>query len=90
MPSPGPLTPAGRSQRARIAAHTMHAKHDSRETTKQARDAFLRKFEEEVRAEHPDLPEAEVQRRAAHLRKAHFARLAFLSAKARRRKAGSS
>ena len=82
MPPTGtPLTP---EQRARIAAHAMHSKHDSRETTQAGRKAFLSRFEDEV---DPDrlLPEAERLRRAEHARKAYFARLALQSAKARRR-----
>lgn len=68
---------------ARLAAHTMHSKHDSRDTSAKARAAFMAKFEAEV---DPDgvLPEAERARRAEHARKAYFARLALASAKARR------
>jgi hypothetical protein len=35
------LSPAERSLRARLAAHSMHARHDPRETTTAARAAFL-------------------------------------------------
>lgn len=70
-----------------MAAHAMHAKHDPRETSAPGRKAFLDRFERQVRAEHPDLPEAEVQRRAAHYRKAYFTGLALKSARARRRRA---
>jgi hypothetical protein len=63
----------------------MHASNDSRETTRAARDKFDERFVDEV---DPDrvLPEAERLRRAAHARKAYFARLAFLSSKARAKK----
>ncbi len=83
---PASLTPAERSLHARIAAHAMHARNDSRETTAAGRKAFLSRFEAEV---DPDrvLPAAERQRRAEHARKSYFARLALLSAKARRRAA---
>ncbi len=84
-----PLTPQQRSLRARLAAHAMHAKHDSRDTTAKGREAFLGKFLDEV---DPDrvLPEAERNRRAEHARKAHFTRLALLSAKARAARAGGA
>ena len=51
-----------------------------------ARAAFLNKFEDQV---DPDrvLPEAERLRRAESARKAHFARLALASARARAKKA---
>lgn len=78
------LTPERRSLRAQIAAHTLHSKVDSTEHTAPARKAFLERFEREV---DPDgnLPPAERRRRAEHARKAYFKRLAFKSAKARRR-----
>jgi hypothetical protein len=67
----------------RIGAHRLHATHDSREVTAPARAAFRDSFEREV---DPDfvLPEAERKRRAAHARKAHYARLALKSAEVRR------
>jgi hypothetical protein len=73
--------------RGRIGAHTLHATRDSRETTANARAAFLAGFEAQV---DPDgsLPEAERKRRAEHARRAHFARLALKSARARSRHAG--
>jgi len=78
------LTPAERALRARIAAHTLHARiTDPSAHTAPARRVFLSRFEREV---DPDglLPEDERHRRADHARKAYFARLAFASAKARR------
>jgi hypothetical protein len=82
------LTPEQRSLRARLAAHTLHAKVDSREHTASARRAFLDRFEREV---DPDgvLPEAERKRRAEHARKAYFAALALKSSQARARKAAA-
>jgi len=81
---PADLTPSERSLRARLAAHAMHAQHDSRETSAPARAAFNARFLDEV---DPDrvLPETERLRRAEHARKAHMTRLALASAKARRR-----
>lgn len=72
--------------RGRIGAHLLHARYDSRALTANARTAFLASFE---RAVDPDgrLPADERRRRAAHLRAAHFARLARLSALARRARA---
>jgi hypothetical protein len=78
------LLPEDRSTRARIAAHAMHAKNDSRQTTATARATFLRRFEDEVDPNR-ELPEAERLRRAEHARKAHMYRLALLSSKARRK-----
>src|SRR6266542_3143300 len=69
------LSAGERTLRARIAAHAMHAQHDSRETSAAARVAFDARFLDEV---DPDrqLPEVERLRRAGHARKAYFARLA--------------
>src|SRR6266545_6144394 len=80
-----PLSPAERRLRARLAAHSMHARHDARETTAKARAAFLARFEREV---DPDgtLPPKERRRRAEHARSAHFTRLAYAAAKARRQR----
>jgi hypothetical protein len=80
------MSPAERSLLARQAAHTMHAQYDAQETTAKARASFLAKFEREV---DPDgvLPLEERRRRAEHLRRAHFARLARASARVRRAKA---
>ena len=71
--------------RGRIGAYRLHATHDPRETTKPARVAFNARFLREVDPE-GKLPEAERQRRAEAARKAYFARLARLSAQARRKR----
>jgi hypothetical protein len=78
-----PLTPSERSLRARLAAHASHAKYDSKERTRAARDKFDERFIDEV---DPDrtLTEVERMRRAGHARKAYFTSLALKSAKARR------
>lgn len=80
------LGPAEASLRGRIGAYRLHATHDSRETSQPGRRAFLASFERQV---DPDgtLPPAERTRRAAHARSAHFAQLAYLSARARRKRA---
>ena len=79
-------TPAERSAQARYAAEVMHSRNDSRKTSQPARDAFEKRFLDEV---DPDrvLPEAERLRRAGHARKAYYARLHLASLKARRQKA---
>jgi hypothetical protein len=83
------LSPHERSLRARIGAYSLHAQHDSRELTANARATFLRKFEEQVDPDGTLAPE-ERQRRAEHARRAHFARLALQSARVRSRRAARS
>jgi len=82
------LTPEQRSLRAKVAAHSLHARHDSREITAPARAAADTNLNRRLLSEvDPDgsLSEAERQRRLEHARKAHFARLALKSARARRK-----
>jgi len=82
---PDGLTPAQRSQRARVAAHSSWARTpDPAARTAPARKSFLDRFEREVDPEHK-LPEKDRQRRAASARKAHFSALALRSAQARAR-----
>lgn len=73
--------------RARLAAHSLHAQHDSRELTEKARAASPGSITYWERKVDPDgaLPEVERRRRAEHAKQAHFTRLALASAKARRR-----
>jgi hypothetical protein len=77
------LSSARASLLGRIGAHSAHARHDSRHLTANARAAFLETFLNQVDPNH-ELPEAERLQRAAHARKAYFARLALKSAEARR------
>jgi hypothetical protein len=84
------LTPEQRSLRASIAAHSMHAIHDSRVTTANGRAAFLSKFVRQVDAQAPNLPEHERLRRAEHLLRAHMAKLALQSSRARRARLNGS
>jgi hypothetical protein len=79
------LSPEQRSLRASLAAHEMHARHDSREITANARAGFQSKFLAQVDATTPGLPEPERIRRAEHLLRAHMKRLALASSKARRK-----
>ena len=75
---------ARRSLSARIGGLTRAAQYDGREVTANARAGFHARFEREV---DPDcaLPEVERARRAKAAMKAHMARLALASAKARRK-----
>lgn len=84
------LSAGERRLRAQVAAHELHASHDSREITANARARFLQSFLDRVDEEHPGLSEPERLRRAEHLRKAHMARLALKSAQARRRRRGAA
>ncbi len=76
--------PEEMAQRGRIGAYVTHSRHDSRELTAPAREAFLTKFENEVDPDGTLAPE-ERRRRAEHARRAHMARIARLSAIARRK-----
>lgn len=81
------MTPAERSLRARLAAHTLHAKVDSRQHTEPARKAFMDRFEDQV---DPDrvLPPPERARRAEQAIKAYFVGLALKSSQARSKRTG--
>lgn len=76
--------PEEMARRGRIGAHVTHSRHDPRDLTAPAREAFLLRFEQEV---DPDgvLSPDERRRRAEHARKAHMARISRLSAIARRK-----
>jgi hypothetical protein len=76
------VTPEQRALRSRIGGLTTASRHDPRTYTQPARDAFNSRFLEGIPAE---LPEPERLRRADAARRAHFARLAFKSARARAR-----
>jgi hypothetical protein len=82
------MSDAQRALIARLGAHALHSKYDSRRITAPARAAFLSRFErqvlEDARQRGEELPDAELARRAQHARKAYFTRLALASAKARR------
>lgn len=82
------LNPSERVLRARLAAYTLHAKYDPRETTAAARAAFLDRFARQVDPE-GTLPQHERTRRAEAARKAYFTRLALKSAQARRTRSAS-
>lgn len=80
------MTPAERSLRAKVAAHTRWARTDDRvDATSAARAAFADRFAKQVDP-NGTLPPAERSRRAASLRSAYYADLARRSAKARRQR----
>ncbi len=83
------LTAEQRSARARLAAHARWSQTDRTTGTQAARSAFLRKFEEKVDPEGQLSPE-ERSRRAESAKKAHFTRLAMMSADARRHGDGTT
>jgi hypothetical protein len=80
------LLPEERTLRARIGAHAMHARH-GKEVSQPARDASPGSDSYWDRQVDPDgvLDPQERARRAGHAKKAHFTRLAFASARARRK-----
>lgn len=87
MPGKRSYDSAVMSLRGRIGGHMTAALHSPVETTAKAREAFKASFEHQV---DPDgaLPAHERTRRAEQLRRAHFSRLAYLSAQARRERVG--
>lgn len=82
---PSSLTPQQRSHRARLGGLATAANNDSKEYTKPAREAFARRFLDEVDPERV-LPEAERLRRAEAAKKRYFSALAYKSARARSRR----
>ncbi len=89
MPKPK-LTDSQRVQRGQIAANTRWGRTPDRAAaTAPGRAAFLDKFDREA---DPDgnLDPAVRAKLAENLRKAHFQRMAFQSAKARQRRAGGA
>lgn len=74
------ITSSDMALRGRIGGFAKSAKYDSNELTAAARAGFLRRFE----PQEPDLSPEEHQRRLQAALKAHMARLARLSAIARR------
>jgi hypothetical protein len=76
------LSPEQRSLRASIAAHSRWAKEDPKVALVPLRDAFMNSFRDQV---DPDrtLPQEERERRAYAALRAHMAKLALASSKAR-------
>lgn len=86
MPIP-PLTHQQRSLRGRMGAYAQQAKHDMLVTTAKARQVFRESFANAIRELHPELDEAEVQRRGEADRRAFYASISLKSAKMRARRA---
>jgi hypothetical protein len=81
--APDSLSPEQRSLRSRMAAHVLHSRvTDAVAHTAPARKAFLDRFEREADPEGV-LPLDERTRRAEHLRKAYFTKMAYASSRAR-------
>lgn len=80
------LSPTERKMRSQIAAHESWAQTPDRTArTEPARRAMFEKFEKQVDPDGALLP-AERAKRAENARSAHYKRLAFKSAQARRRR----
>jgi hypothetical protein len=85
-----PLTPEQRRLRAAIAANARWSQESPAANAARGQAGLRARFEREIRAADPSLPDAEVARRAESAHRAHMARLALASSKARAaRKAGS-
>jgi hypothetical protein len=82
---PASSSPAERSLRARLAAHTLHARREAHQTTAIARAGFLARFEREVDPGSA-LDPTERRRRAEHTRRAYFIRLSLAAVEAKRAK----
>jgi len=76
-----PLDPHDASLRGRIGGFAKAAKHPADTLTTAARCGFMARFE----PSEPDLDDTERQRRTQAALRAHMAKLAYLSSKARRR-----
>lgn len=81
-----PLNLSERTLRARIGAHSVHARHDGAELTERARKAFLASFATGVDPK-KELSAQERRRRADHALRAHMGKLSLLAAKARKERA---
>jgi hypothetical protein len=79
------LSPEQRRLRAQTAAYERWSKEDPREGTKPARAAYMRRFVDQVDPNRV-LPEAERERRAQAALRAHMARMALASSRARAKK----
>jgi hypothetical protein len=84
------LTKPQLSLRAQIAAHARWSREDPAATAQRGQAGLLARFDREVREAEPGLSEAEYERRAQSAYRAHMARLALASSKARSRKASDA
>ena len=77
------LTPAQRSQRARIAALRRWSQEDPHANALRGQAGLLERFRREILAEQGDITEPELARRAQARRREHMQRLAFNRSRAR-------
>ena len=82
------MTPGQRAIYCRIGAAIARSRHHPRELTSEARRTFLQRFGVQVRASFPDLPDAEVERGATELKRAHMLALSARSSLSRAQKKG--
>lgn len=80
------MSPEQRTLRARIAALSRWAAEDPSTNAERGQKGLRDKFRREIAGQHPDLAVAELERRAEAAFRAHMARLALASSKARSRK----
>jgi hypothetical protein len=78
-----PFNPELAALYGRIGAHMAHAKHGGEHMTSKARESFMARFEREADPE-GILPAEERARRAEHLKRAYFSRLALKRAEKRK------
>lgn len=79
------LTKEERTLRARVAACTRWANEDGKANAERAQRGLRDRFRREVAAKFPKLAPAELERRADSAYRAHMARLALASSRARTR-----
>lgn len=84
MPVPKPTSTPSHAAHGRMGALVTNSRYGGLEITAKARQRFRESFAEAVRAEHPELPEEEVQRRGAFARRAWYAALSLRANKAKR------
>lgn len=81
------MTPSEAEMAGRLGAHLSWGRTvDRRARTAPAREAWAARFVADVRREHPDLDDDQVEQMAAHRRQAEMSRVALASVRARRRK----
>ena len=77
MAASNSLTPQQRSLRASIAASERWSREDPQPTAQRGQQGLRAKFEREIAAEFPGLPDAELARRAESRYRAHMKRLRY-------------
>ena len=82
------LTPKQRSLHASRASNWRWSQESGHEQGRIGQRGLRQKFEREIRAEWPDIPEDEIQHRTDKRLKSHMARLAMKSSIARKPRKG--